>query len=184
MKKGAITTLMGAILVVLVIAVVIPGFYYAYNSIFKKISAIEWTDLPSSEQQKVLSGFDSFVNLLKSCESKENCFCGGEAGFPLAFRDEESMTVENKEGISRLVLQWKNALTGKEATINSNMFVNYKATASYANIIQFEKGKYLINGNMAIQDRPAFSKIGGDLFVFTDKKAPLFSASSGFVACK
>ena len=166
MKKGELNFyyLIGGILALLAF---VAGAYMinAYSKLSS--SGLDWSVLPSSEQQRVTSNFDKLSDLLQSCNSKFNCLCGTARGFPYPFRDEEKIIFNNTiRGSSKMILMHQNIVI-KEFSVNQDVFLN---SAEYGSKeVTFSGGDYYIDRRKGQADRQAFSKAGNALYLFNDK---------------
>ena len=166
MKKGQIHIeyLIAGILGLLVVVAAV----YMVNSYLKLSSTgLDWSVLPSSEQQRVTSNFDKLSDLLQSCNSKFNCLCGTAKGFPYPFRDEEKIIFNSTaRGSSTMILMHQNILI-REFSLNQDVFLN---SAEYGSKeVTFKGGDYYIDGRKGQADKQAFSKAGNALYLFNDR---------------
>lgn len=183
MKKGemSIETLVKVVLGALVLVVVLVGVSYGYNSIMKPLKNQEWGTLSLTEQTKITSNFENTVSLLKSCSGKFNCLCGKENGFPAAFKDEETLTINNTgKDKAILILKHLNQEIAR-AEINQNIFLN---TAPLINanpilIVSFDDLEYLINEEKSASSKQAFMSTGDAFYLFNkdfDKNHALYKS--------
>ena len=186
MMKGEITmeTLIKVIIGLVVLIVVVAGFYAGYSKLMGLGGGLQWNDLSLSEQQKVESNFNKMNDMLQSCSPKYNCLCGSTSGFPFAFRDEERIIVNSTTKGSANITLMHGDFKVNEFSLNKNVFLN---AGEYGNhVITFKSGMYYVDGMKGMAERQAFVKTGDSFYIFNekvDRSNAAFNASLKMKAC-
>jgi len=123
MAAVSIDNMIKAIFLALVLAAVIYGAYFIYNTyVYPSIKGLDYGSLPAEERLKIANSFDSLTAVLQECAAseKDNCWCNSDRQFPAGFSQNTKIGVKTDTSARKSVIS---LIYGKKEI--KNLTINY-----------------------------------------------------------